>query len=81
MPHSAICTVSMAGFTSLPMNSQLGGSMRPRKSAIQGMPLPSSLKLTWLPMAAHQSTPMPASTATAYFHQPGLPALLAISRL
>jgi len=71
----------MAGFTSLPMNSQLGGSMRPRKSAIQGMPLASSPKLTWAPIAAHQSTPSPAAATTRYFHQPGLPPLRAISRL
>jgi hypothetical protein len=55
--------------------------MRERKSPIQGAPLASSLKLTWLPMAAHQTTPSSTRPLTAYFHQPSLPPLLATSRL
>lgn len=81
VPQIAICTVSMAGVTSLDANSQLGGNMRERKSPIQGAPLTSSLKLTWLPMAAHQMTASRARPVTAYFHQPSLPPLLATSRL
>ena len=73
VPQMAICTVSIAGLTSFSMKAQLGGSMRLRKSPIQGRPLISSVALTWLPMPAHQITPRLTAATAAYCHQPSTP--------